>query len=172
MRSRCYAVLVAAVFVLAAPAEAATTLVRPDGSERPQPWQEWVDRARVPTPDARVTLIFDAQRCRGRQACTDGATIWMGRPFWPRYAILHELGHVFDGLHLTDSDRGTFTALMRDERPWEDQVEETFADAFFACAMNGRRHSVYTPVYDPPGRQGGRFQHRKVCRLIRQVASS
>lgn len=157
------------LLLLAAPAGAKTTLVL-DGVERPEPYQRYVDQARVPTPEMRVPLVLSAERCRGREACTNGTTIWLGDPFWQRYAVLHELGHVYDRHVLEDRHRHRFHALMRDWRPWDDAVEEVFADAYWSCSMNGRRPAVRTPLYAAPGRRGGVYQHRKVCRLIHQAS--
>lgn len=173
--------LVLALFALLSPAASAgTTLVLADGTERPQPWQTWADRARVPTPPLRVLLRFDPCPAAGVScAYQDPPTIHLsahGRR--ARRVLLHELGHVFDYTRLTDSDRGTFLAIMRDERPWRappNSPHEQFAVAYSACAMwpwferrKWRRrwylvrYRIEGYAYEPTF-----FQHRKVCALIR-----
>lgn len=47
----------------------------------------------------------------------------------------HEIGHQFDRQVLTDADRAWFMRLFDIGATWDGAVEETFADAYAACAI-------------------------------------
>lgn len=94
------------------------------------PFQFWTDRAseQVPTPEAEVDLKMSG--CPGisnAAACTVPAGFWdMPRPtVWikddylhpaepemTRYIFFHELGHVFDYVHLQDTDRTNIIKML------------------------------------------------------------
>src|SRR3954454_22876047 len=104
------ALVVAGILAAATPASAsATTLVLPDGTSRPQPYQSWIDRAHVPTPHGAITLRLG--RCAGAPDWATGCAV-LGRQeialtVMARSAdrLLHELGHFFDAQVLTRADR-------------------------------------------------------------------
>lgn len=165
--------------VIAAPAPAAPTLVLPDGTARPQPYQEWVDRIRVPTVGGTISLHVEpcpgAERAR---ACWFNRNIWLRPALYQasmRDELLHELGHGFDEEYMDPWERGTFRAIMGDTSPtpWDCSpgegaaacASERFANAYAACALNGRRVVRTTAGYRP-----SRHQHRKACRAIRRFA--
>lgn len=154
-----HALLLAAVLVVlgVGSAEARTTINEPLGSHFP--YQRWADAAAVPTPNAAISLLEGA--CPGAPqaaGCYTGAEIYVrgrGRPG----VFFHELGHGFDGLHLTDWDRHRYAELIR--RPlarWEPYINpagitylglaEDFAQSYADCAL------------------AKRWRSPRVCRLI------
>src|SRR4051794_27600100 len=98
----------------------ATPLVLPDGPERPQPFQGWVDAALVPTPPGDVTLSLDG--CPGAPDIASCAPVGQGvvalsRDWAGRHVVLHELGHVFDDL-MPAWARTRFMRLIRRRGAW------------------------------------------------------
>jgi hypothetical protein len=195
--------LAAAAALMSPPAaHAATRLALPDGTV-PAREQRWVDRSFVPTPNVDVALVRGP--CPGGVDGNDGVVVGCtieeaGREIvyldrragGGRFDFLHELGHVFDDVAMTDLARVRFRAIMHDTNPgWDDPYPgelgydtpaERFADSYALCALrrrlvadsldndlrwagagNGRALSSY-------GYRPTEFQHRKVCRLIRQTA--
>ena len=170
------ALAVVALALLAGSAQA-STLVLPDGTQRPQPYQAWVDAARVPTPPGAVTL----QVAPCPIAPSAGGCVFRGRreiflsPFSrDRRTLLHELGHVFDQQVMTPGARARFQALVRRRGAWAsstggDSAEEQFAEAYALCAQRTRLSSTHFGMYDytpSPAR------HAQACRIIRQAAAS
>lgn len=169
MRAVIRALVVAAALALtAAPAAAGGAL-----DERGwmlQPFQHWMTASAVPTPGF-VTVRL--QRCPFPDwpACADAAaaTVYLDPASIParsmRATFLHELGHVFDRLEMTDADRRRFQRLMKARRPWIDGwgggVEEVFADAYAACALRVSDGPRYYPHWRT---------HQRVCSLIRSAA--
>lgn len=165
-----------ALAVFASPA-GAVTLVLPDGTERPQPYQAWADAAHVPTPAGAVTLHLtpcpvgeSAAGCvlRGQRA------IHLAPEGRNRRTLLHELGHVFDQSVLTAPSRARFQALVRRRGAWAgaastDPAEEKFAEAYAVCAQHRRLTDNHFGMYDytPSPRL-----HRRVCALIRAAAAA
>jgi hypothetical protein len=164
----------AALALLSGSAEA-STLVLPDGTQRPQPYQAWVDAARVPTPPATVTLRVapcpvapSAAGCvfRGR------SEIFLSPSSGDRRRLLHELGHVFDQTVMTPAARARFQRLVRRRGAWAsstggDSAEEQFAEAYSLCAQRAKLSGTYFGMYDytpTPAR------HAEACRIIRAVA--
>src|SRR3954469_2126092 len=88
---------VVALLALASPARA-TTILLPDGTASPQPYQSWVDAARVPTPAGNVLLRVGGCAELDSLACTELTDRTIDAdPGWLRPQILlHELGHIFD----------------------------------------------------------------------------
>jgi hypothetical protein len=90
-----------------------------------------------------------------------------------RWALYHELGHVFDFRVLNNKERRGFRRIMgiRENR-WfggRRRAAELFGEGYASCARFGsrrapRRRSVYG--YAPTTRQ-----HRATCRLIRRAAA-
>src|SRR2546427_11764437 len=99
------AVLVLSSLAFAAPT-AATTLVLPDGTANPQPYQSWVDHAQVPTLPGTVTLNL-ASCPVGSAACADpgDSRIYLDPTVVKPASPFHELGHIFDGQFMTASGR-------------------------------------------------------------------
>ncbi len=160
--------------LLAGPA-AATTLVLPDGTQRPQPYQSWVDAAHVPTPAGTVTLHLapcpvaaSAGGCvmRGRKE------IFLGAAGRDRRTLLHELAHVFDQTDMRPRSRTRFQSLVRRPGAWAasaggDSAEEQFAEAYALCAQRPRLSATWFGMYDytPTPRR-----HARTCALIRAAA--
>lgn len=159
----------------ASEAGAHTTIIEPPGSH--YPYQQWVDEARVPTPNATITLFEDESGCAGQGIrCTaQGAfaiwlTPWIDDWRMVRRAFLHELGHNFDYYELSDPARFEFGSLLGDRRPWAtapNPAKEKFAEAYMWCALRVR-------IRRPPNEWGYRYRptprlHSQVCRLIRHA---
>ena len=142
-----------ALLAAAAPAHA-TTLVLEDGTQRPQPYQAWVDASLVPTPPGVVTLRLE--RCADDMpSCAPvGARTIVLSPDWAsRQVLLHELGHVFEDAF--PSVAGRFGD------------EETFAEAYALCARRATLRARYVGGYSyapTPTR------HRRACGVIRDAA--
>lgn len=181
-----------------APNASAVTLVLPDGTEHPQPWQSWVDASQVPTPPVRVQLVLEScpySSPPGSPACAmpgdgyycrEAACIWLnpvevapGGAIRP--ALLHELGHVFDYTVMSDAHRAGFLKIMRDRRPWRSDSKsphEQFAVAYDLCARGGNRTWRRWRSMTANGAQFGYGyratppQHRRVCALIRRAAGA
>ena len=167
--------LTAALLAFAAPARA-TTLVLPDGTAAPQPYQSWVDRALVPTPPGTVTLHLAPcpYHWDGGVACADPANhaLYLGPGGRGREIFLHELGHVFDAEVMTAAARSRFAAALGLRGAWSDESLtsaplEMFADAYSLCA---RFRTIRTVYYAPNGYAPGPREHRRACALIRQSA--
>ncbi len=104
-------------------AQAQTTIIAPPNAS--YPYQQWVDRAKVPTPNRSVQVVESSEPCSEPSlGCTDGSTIWI--MVWPGEPVVmtlyHELGHVFAFEH-------------PDFRHYED---ERFADIYARCALSRR----------------------------------
>jgi hypothetical protein len=164
-------------FALLAGQAHAVTLVLPDGTQRPQPYQAWVDAARVPAPPGLVTLQLapcpvggSAGGCviRGR------SEIFLAPESRDRRTLLHELGHVFDQSVMSRSARARFQSLVRRRGAWAaaaggDSAEEQFAEAYALCAQRTRLTDTHFGMYDytPTPRR-----HARACRIIRAAAAA
>jgi len=164
-------VVAVASLALAAPA-AATTLVLPDGTQRPQPYQSWIDHAHVPTPAGVVTLSLDG--CGGMAGCSPEGerTISLSRDWRVSRVLLHELGHVFDD-SMPGWVRMRFETITGSHGPWasaasDSPPEEQFAEAYSLCArhtsIRARYYASYMYAPTPA-------QHRRVCALIRAAGA-
>jgi len=178
--------------IAAAPADAATTVVRGNG-EPAIKYQRWVDQSKAPTPDTEVTVhIALCPYAPNANGCVLGTGIWMhpdrlAEPHSARIHWLHEIGHVFDALYMTDSRRARFSAIFGDTRPywyWQGPLpegirpgprtlgppSERFAQAYSECAIHGRtiERRPKRPVkyrYRPSV-----ALHEQACLFIRRVA--
>jgi hypothetical protein len=141
------------------------------------PLQEWVDAARVPTPEETVLVTVDAAACPGSLGCALPGAIELS-PMAGRKVFLHELGHIFDMRHLTDEDRAAFLALIRhtDFAWWGSAAEgydyermgaEWFADAYAQCARLPRIDPAWDYSVHAGLLKGRRL--RATCALIRDV---
>jgi hypothetical protein len=158
-----------------APADA-STLVLPDGTVGPQPYQGWVDASLVPTPPVDVTLRLDG--CPGEpqvDACSpvDGSLIALSPEWNDRRVLLHELGHVFDDL-MPAWARVRFQRLVHRRGAWaparsQSPPDEQFAEAYSLCATRSflrmRHYAAYGYAPTPALNQ-------RVCALIRRVGRS
>jgi hypothetical protein len=172
-----------ALLVVAPPAQA-VTLVTPDGTAAPQPWQAWADNSLVPTPAGTVTFANDYCPATHWSACYTplARVIYMAGPNAANRAqFFHELGHDFDSNNMTDAYRAGFIRIMRYRTPswWAaanpvdaESAGERFATAYSVCA---RRQTIARDGWRyGPGHGYGysptRAQHRRVCALIRRAA--
>ena len=146
----------------------AVTLVLPDGTERPQPYQGWADELKLPTTPGVVTLRLDGDGCPAVAcALAQPATIWhlAGAR---RGDFHHELGHHFDYTVMTPDARGAFMEVMGlVGRAWRERggnsPHERFAEAYRMCARSLLSADDRSQGYDY---QPTRSQHRRVCALI------
>jgi len=163
----------AAALVLAGPA-AATTVVFADGTHRPQPYQGWIDRTHVPTPNGTLTLVLGpcAQSYSWAAACADPAarTVYLDSDR-RRDTFLHEVGHLFDARAMRRGTRAAFQRLIGRRGPWDappatDPPSEQFAEAYSLCARKRTLRSAHFGMYDyivSPR------VHLRVCALIRRA---
>ena len=56
--------LVAIAAAVAVPTAAAATFVERDGTRAPEPYQRWIDAAKVPTPSGVIRLDLTDDHCR------------------------------------------------------------------------------------------------------------
>lgn len=174
-----FAPLAAAVLMLLAAGTAqaaATTLVLPDGTQRPQPYQSWVDRSLVPTPPGVVTLHLGGCPVAGSAGgCViEGErAIHLAPEGRDRQTLLHELGHVFDSAVLPSRARTRFQSLVRRPGAWagaasSDPPQERFAEAYALCAQRRRLTDTHFGMYDyaPSPRS-----HASACGIIRAAAA-
>ena len=158
---------VAIVVLVATPSATAATLVLRDGTYGPEPYQSWIDTAKVPTPHGVIRLDLTDNGCDG-YVC---AYPWEMPPRivlfldsfdrYTRYDTLHEVGHVFSYQHRDSRFRRAFRAIFALRR-WND---EWFAQSYSWCALNPNYPAYYN--YPGYGYWPTIRQHRAVCRLIR-----
>ena len=172
-------VIAAGMLALVVPtAQAHTTIVEPPDSH--YPYQQWIDEAKVPTPDGTVTVLSDDGSEWCGLGCADVAsrTIWVrsGLILTPRVVFTHELGHIFDGLEMTDSDRRRFIGISgRRAMAWWDgprdrRAGEWFADAYARCALLPRIDPEWAYSVGSGLLAGWRLQ--KACWLIRYASAT
>jgi hypothetical protein len=146
-----------AVLAMCGSAQASTVISPESGAS--YPYQRWVDRAKVPTPDVALTVYEGECPENGAVGCTrpDG-TVWIlprKNRLSVRAIFLHELGHQFDWAELDPWGRQRFSTLwpyLPDDAPWE-QLAEPFASEYARC------------TFGPPIVSG----RRQVCALIRSA---
>jgi hypothetical protein len=154
-------------------------LVERRGAPLPGRWQSWADASLMPTVSGRVTIRLarcpDLPRAAGCVYTRRPRQVWLRSGAGdPRGALLHELGHVFDLLVMSNSDRAAVKRILRRpaEQPWwrgRVPVAEHFAEGYSWCARYARIHSLrgYASYrYDPTP-----AQHRRLCALIRRAAA-
>src|SRR3954468_15593582 len=154
----------------------ATTLVMPDGTERPQPFQGWVDAALVPTPPGDVTLSLDG--CPGEPDIASCAPVGAGvlalsRDWADRHVVLHELGHVFDDL-MPAWARTQFMRLIKRRGAWapprsSTPPNEQFAEAY---ARGSGRPFLRARHYSADGYAPTPRAHDRVCALVRRAGAA
>jgi hypothetical protein len=140
-------------------------------------WQSWAAASRMPTPRGRITLRLARcpamPRAAGCVYTRHPRTIWLRESAGdPRGTLLHELGHTYDLLVLSNRDRaGVSRILHRSRRAWwkgRIPTAEWFAEGYSWCARYAkikslRRYASYR--YRPTA-----AQHRQLCRLIVRAA--
>ena len=152
----------------------ATTLVLEDGTVGPQPYQGWVDHARVPTVAGPITLSLTSCPDGELIACAPGGgpTIAVAPEWATRHVVFHELGHLFDDA-MAPWARDAFRALLHRAAAWDGPAEtnppdEQFAEAYALCARRARIRRQYFAGYHYAPTPD---LHRRVCALIRAAAA-
>jgi hypothetical protein len=143
----------------------------------PVPWQAWADASRMPTPRARITLRLAPcpalPLAAGCVYTRHPRTIWIRLGAGdPKGTLLHELGHVFDLVVMSNRDRTAVERILhRTHRSWwtgSIPTAEWFAEGYSWCARYARiaslrRYASYR--YRPTA-----SQHRRLCALIVRAA--
>jgi hypothetical protein len=134
-----------------------------------RPFQRWVDKALVPTPDAVISVVEEPCPFAESSACTQEGTltIWIG-PEAGRAVFLHELGHQFDYLEMDEAERDGFRRLARERREWRsppNSPHENFAEAYALCAR--KRHLRRPPRMWLAGFRPIVRRYGRACRRIR-----
>jgi hypothetical protein len=131
--------------------------------------------ATIPAPTVRVVHEpcpdSDAVACTVRATATVYVT-----PGADRFAVQHELGHLFDAQRLDDGERAKLERLLAlPGRPWRSGTglegllspSERFADAYAACRLRLDPDRNWMSAYDyEPSRRG----FRKTCATIARAA--
>lgn len=165
MRHLSLGYVLAALVVAALPsvATADTRLVLESGAT-PQPYQQWVDVAKVPTPE--LTVRLDLYECGPSAACTyyDPPTIVLGRYGRTKLTFFHELGHQYLRANIRPWAWSKFLSIwgpaMKAREP-----HEVFADWYGICAIGDRFFARY---YNRD--RATRIRYRRTCRLITDAA--
>jgi hypothetical protein len=89
--------------------------------------------ARVPLPPQLTVHAAECPDGGGSCSYTASPDIYLA-PGTGASVRFHEIGHQFDRQVLTDADRAWFIRLFDDGTTWG-EVEETFANAYAACAV-------------------------------------
>lgn len=133
------------------------------------------DAARVPLPPsltehADTPCPYEGGSCSS--ADSDHIYVAPGAGAAVRY---HEIGHQFDRQVLTAQDRKWFMRLFNQGATWDGPVEETFANAYAACAVEPFRMTSRNGVriYESTlefGYMPTLKQHRAACNAIAVIA--
>jgi hypothetical protein len=132
----------------------------------------------MPTPKGKIRVRFATcpalPRAAGCVYTRHARTIWLRLAAGdPRGTILHELGHAFDLLVMSNRDRaGVSRIFHRARRAWwkgKIPTAEWFAEGYSWCARYARIRSLrrYASYHYRPSA----VQHRKLCALIRHAAA-
>jgi hypothetical protein len=170
------ALALAAIAVWTPPEAMASTLMDPPAGSFP--YQRWVDRAKVPTPDVRLRLFeapcpFELAQ-EFANACTGKGTfeIWMNAEGGTRERFYHELGHNLDYYELGRWASRQFRKIVGDDRPWRTKPgevglspHEIFAEAYAQCA---RKEHIKRAIIQLPPIVIGPREHDLICALIRE----
>jgi hypothetical protein len=163
----------------AAPARGAVKLLLPGGKPLAGRWQGWADGSRMPTVSGRVRVRL--ARCPALPKAAGCVYTKRPRTIWirpgagdPKGTLLHELGHVFDLLVLSNRDRAKAKRIfgVPTRRSWwsgRRPAAEWFAEGYSWCAryariVSLRRYATYH--YRPTA-----AEHARLCRLIARVAA-
>ncbi len=170
--------VVAAIAVLGlGEAAHAVTLVTPDGRVA-QPYQGWVDTARVPTPSLTLTVhAGDSDNTQSVTHCGEMVFgcisldeayvyVWGTDRRSKRSTLLHEVGHAFDSMSLNGAARARFLRVLgRPSYQWVPRGEEVFADAYAHCGVRKRRWARGDVVWSNGTPVRG-WRMNRACRLI------
>jgi hypothetical protein len=159
-------------------ARGAVKLVLPGGKALPGRWQAWADASRMPTVRTRVTVRLARcpalPRAAGCVYTRRPRTIWI-RPGAgdPKGALMHELGHAFDLLVMSNRDRATAKRIfgLSKRRGWwrgREPAAEWFAEGYNWCSryariVSLRRYATYHYRPSPA-------EHVRLCQLIKRIA--
>lgn len=194
MPKRLYRVLLLAVvawILVALASQAHTTIAAPPDTRFA--FQQWVDEAKVPTPDLTATVhemattdpAWPCHTTYGYEpnGCivTEKADIYLdtGRLLSIRDTLWHELGHLFDYVALTDADRAWFASFIRwPAEPWlsaatHETAGELFAETYAICAHYGGRYptvGVISRLVIPPEQLIGNRRFNRLCTFIRNAS--
>jgi hypothetical protein len=173
---RCGSLILLSLLALPPAAGEASTVIDPQAGAFP--YQQWVNRAKVPTPD--VTLRLFEQPCplelaqEFANACTGKGTyeISMNPDGGTRERFYHELGHNFDYYELGPWASRQFRKITGDERRWRTKPgeiglspHEIFAEAYAQCA---RKRHINRAIIQLPAIVIGPPEHDLICALIRE----
>jgi hypothetical protein len=173
MRRVTFTAVFVAVLMVSAPAGAAT-LVRADGRPIPR-LQAWLDTAPVPTIPGQVRVLY-GQNATHYDPATRTIHVRAGRKL-TRPELLHEMGHEFERIGLTDAGFAEWAAMVGHPYPRNARMvlpggerwvsAEFFADFYTGCATRGRalrRDGAY--VVSPQGARMLRSTARAACQRI------
>lgn len=158
--------IAAAAAALATPSAQAHTTISCASCLRP--YQHWIEEAKVPTPNATLTVIETSEAVSSTEEGT--STIWLNlSALNVRQAFYHELGHNFDYL-MPEWVRTRYLAILGRKGPWRQpealhfSPHELFAESYALCAFR----SWLPPGGEIQGQEpvGGRIVHNRTCHLI------
>jgi hypothetical protein len=125
----------------------ALRLVTPGGKRLAGQWQAWANASLVPTVGGHVVIKLTGcpglPKAAGCVYTKQPRVVYLKRGLkHPRGVMLHELGHVYDLMVLSNRDRGEFRRIMGKPHSqwWKGRVPlaEWFAEAYAWCARNRR----------------------------------
>ena len=166
-------------------------LVAPDGQPVGGRWQQWIDQSRIPTVIGDITLFKPQSFCGYTgpalgMGCSLFAAPYREIAASDRDSLYWELGHQFDWLYLTRTDR---RYLAREwGRPYahwwdtqraladggEDGLEAEFAAVYRDCAwgVNDKGATVASDAAGSNYRPPQIVPRINTCAFIRRVAST
>lgn len=175
----------------------ATVLVGPRSEPIGGQWQRWMNRSLEPTPRGRVAVrLFVPKPCRPAVGCFNpgDSIIYVEKGASDaRFALMHEIGHLFDRRYLDRRERQRFEYLdgwdhgdgygyvpwsTDTARPWEPDGGdppgtpiEDFANTYASCAIYGLHPTVWY-MNDWQGWDCSWANYRAACALIRRAIGS
>lgn len=163
--------LLSFLVVFTSSAAAKTTLVG-----APPVFQGYVNNSLAPTPN--VSVDFFLALCPGSDssACAYNAINNNGK-----YAIylnpqltadkmwttLHEVGHIFDYVVMTETSRNLFIKILHETHPWRsgaNSPNEKFAEAYALCSL---KKKIKKPVIEGYDLHLTPKQFTQTCKMIR-----
>lgn len=181
---------VALAVAFAPSAQAETTIFEPPAAHFP--YQGWVSRAQVPTPDISLAVIETAapNGCPDRMldylACTAPweETVWLAPEAIAgenaRMTFYHELGHNVDHWVLPEWARLRFMRSMKLAGPWVtegepkpvDSPDEVFADVWAECAWRAKVPTGPQLGFGPILQSqpiAGAVRHNRLCQMLSRL---
>lgn len=145
------------VLILILPAGAQAATIRTETGTVPQPYAGWIDHSKAPVPQVHITLMPGSWCPKNSAACMDSMGGYrIGMRLRSRFALMHEVGHVFDEEVMDAQGHREFLGLAKKD------VGERFADAYGICAIWPRFDSLARWNPSPKTR-------RAACRVIRRA---